>query len=214
MPNSDPVKTRQRILDAATELFSKFGYNGVSTRDIARAAGVNETSIYRCYQSKRQLFIATLDAEFSKVRCRTDLMARLAAASDARAAMAELFEVILQVVLQQPQLVRLVHFSLLEYSDDLDHLYRRHAQQLLRAAGDYMARWPEPAQAQRFHTRVAVFAFIASFVALNEFYPMLAGERVPTKSLQEATRSCAARWYAAVAEKSASGASVAISRGE
>lgn len=203
MPNSDPLKTRQRIVDAATELFSTFGYNGVSTRDIARAAEVNETSIYRHYPGKRELFIATLDAEFSKVRLRADLIARLAAAVDAHAAMVALFQVIMQAVLQQPALVRLVHFSVLEYSEDLDDLYRHHARQILQAASDYLTRWPELVETQRLDMRVIIFAFIATFVALKDFYPILAGECLSTESLEEATYICVDRWYAALAEKAA-----------
>lgn len=58
MPNSEPSRLQQRILDAATDLFSSMGYHGASTRDIARVAEVNETSIYRYYPCKRDLFLA------------------------------------------------------------------------------------------------------------------------------------------------------------
>lgn len=203
MPNSDPVKTRQRIVDAATKLFSTFGYNGVSTREIARAAEVNETSIYRHYPGKRELFIATLDAEFAKVRLRSDLIAKLAVARNAQAAMLALFQVIMQAVLQQPALVRLVQFSVLEYSADLDDLYRHHARQILQAANDYLTRWPELVETQRFDMRVTILAFIAIFVALKDFYPILVGERLSTESLEEATCICVDCWYAALAEKPA-----------
>lgn len=45
-----------RILDAAISLFSDFGYYGVTTRDIAKKAGVTEGSIYRLFESKQNLF--------------------------------------------------------------------------------------------------------------------------------------------------------------
>ena len=79
MPNSGSVIIKQRILDAATDLFAASGYNGVSTRDIARTAAVNETSIYRHYPGKRELFLAALDAELSKVRLKAEQMSHLAA---------------------------------------------------------------------------------------------------------------------------------------
>lgn len=49
--------TRERILNAALNLFSENGYSGVGTKSIARAAGVNEVTIFRTFGSKRQLFV-------------------------------------------------------------------------------------------------------------------------------------------------------------
>ena len=46
-----------QILNAASRLFASFGYNGVSTRDIATAAGVNEVTIYRHFPRKRDLYV-------------------------------------------------------------------------------------------------------------------------------------------------------------
>jgi AcrR family transcriptional regulator len=179
------------------------GYNGVSTRDIARAAKVNETSIYRYYPGKRELFIATLDAEFSKLRFRSDLISKLAAAPDAHAAHLALFQVIMQAALQQPSLVRLVHFSVLEYSEDLDDLYRRHAQWILKAASDYLARWPDLIEMQGSDSRTTIFAFVATFVALKDFYPIVTGERLSMEFLEKTACICADRWHAALAENPA-----------
>ena len=96
-----------------------------------------------------------------------------------------------------------MHFSVLEYSDDLDDLYRHHARHILQTASDYLTRWPELVETQRFDMRVTILAFIATFVALKDFYPILAGEHLSTESLEEATCICVDRWYAALAEKPA-----------
>jgi AcrR family transcriptional regulator len=65
--------TDERILAAAASLFSKLGYNGVSTRDIASAASVNEVTVYRHYPRKRDLYTAVLDAELRRVSLRGEL---------------------------------------------------------------------------------------------------------------------------------------------
>ena len=199
MPSSEPVKVQQRIIGAATDLFSQMGYNGVSTRDIARLAEVNETSIYRYYPRKRDLFVATLDAEFAKVRLRADLIAKLSSASDARAALSALFEVIAEAVLQQRALVRLVQLSVLEFGEDMGDLYRRNLRDNLQAAGDYLTRWPELAETRRFDTRITILAFTATIIALHDFYPVLAGEQLSAESLNRASRVCVDLWHAALA---------------
>ena len=60
-------QTRQRLLDAAARVFARDGIEGATTREIARAAGVNEVTLFRHFQSKEKLLAAvvqrTLDAQ-------------------------------------------------------------------------------------------------------------------------------------------------------
>ncbi|MBN1294098.1 MAG: TetR/AcrR family transcriptional regulator [Candidatus Latescibacteria bacterium] len=50
--------SKKDILDTATKLFVKHGKNGVSTCDIAHAAGVNKALIFYYYGSKEKLYAA------------------------------------------------------------------------------------------------------------------------------------------------------------
>ncbi len=47
--------TKEQILDAAIDLFSQKGYDAVSIRDIARAVGIRESSIYNHYKGKEAI---------------------------------------------------------------------------------------------------------------------------------------------------------------
>ncbi|MFV8816708.1 TetR/AcrR family transcriptional regulator [Haliea sp. E17] len=52
-----PAEERRRqILDAAREVFSQTSLQGARTRDLARAAGVNQATIYGHFESKEALF--------------------------------------------------------------------------------------------------------------------------------------------------------------
>jgi AcrR family transcriptional regulator len=53
-------RTRQRLLDAATETLNRVGIQGATTREIARRAGVNEVTLFRHFKSKEQLLRAVL----------------------------------------------------------------------------------------------------------------------------------------------------------
>lgn len=53
-------KTEEKILKAATKLFSEEGYNGVSTKRIAKEAGVNEITIFRTFNTKSELLQAVI----------------------------------------------------------------------------------------------------------------------------------------------------------
>lgn len=52
--------SEKKILEAATWLFSEKGYDGVSTKEIAEKAGVNEITIFRNFKSKSNLLQAVI----------------------------------------------------------------------------------------------------------------------------------------------------------
>ena len=52
------VDTRELILDAAEDLFSKHGFYGVTIREVAREAGVDTALIHYYFTAKRGLFDA------------------------------------------------------------------------------------------------------------------------------------------------------------
>ncbi|HTV85455.1 MAG TPA: CerR family C-terminal domain-containing protein [Dyella sp.] len=51
-------ETRQRIIDAAIQLFGEHGFDGASTRDIAAAAGVNAPALQYYFGNKQGLYKA------------------------------------------------------------------------------------------------------------------------------------------------------------
>lgn len=52
------AETLEQILDAAEELFSKNGLNGVTLRDVAQKVGVHTTLLHYYFDDKRSLFEA------------------------------------------------------------------------------------------------------------------------------------------------------------
>ncbi len=56
-----PDLTKKRILAAAELVFSRDGFQGATTREIAREAGVNEVTLFRHFHSREQLLRATLE---------------------------------------------------------------------------------------------------------------------------------------------------------
>lgn len=52
--------TRQKLLEAAAVIFARHGFQGATTREIAREAGVNEMTLFRHFHSREELLNATL----------------------------------------------------------------------------------------------------------------------------------------------------------
>jgi len=55
------VDRRQQIVSVASELFSKNGFNGTTTKEIADRAGVSEAIIFRHFPTKQALYSAIID---------------------------------------------------------------------------------------------------------------------------------------------------------
>lgn len=68
---------KEQLLDIATHLFSQYGLEGTTTKDIAKAAGVSSGLLYHYYKSKEELlldvvmrFVTTSeDLNLEKVDC-------------------------------------------------------------------------------------------------------------------------------------------------
>jgi len=66
MAKQDPVRQqlvaarRNQILDAAARVFAERGFHRASTREIARAAGISEGTIYNYFSSKADLVVGLM----------------------------------------------------------------------------------------------------------------------------------------------------------
>ena len=64
----DPERTRQKILEAATEEFARYGLGGARVDRIAARAGANKRMLYYYFGDKDNLFLAALERCYSHIR--------------------------------------------------------------------------------------------------------------------------------------------------
>jgi AcrR family transcriptional regulator len=82
-------QTREKVLQAAREMFIESGYDGATIRDIARAAGMSTGAVFASFTDKPELFDAILSEDFAAL---VDPMQDAAtAASSARDALVAMF---------------------------------------------------------------------------------------------------------------------------
>jgi AcrR family transcriptional regulator len=67
-PRLPAAERRQALIEAALRVFSTGSYSGATTADIAREACVSEPILYRHFASKRDLYLACLDATWERFR--------------------------------------------------------------------------------------------------------------------------------------------------
>jgi len=64
----DSGRSRERILDAATEEFARHGLGGARVDRIAAGAGANKRMLYYYYGNKEELFLAVLESAYARIR--------------------------------------------------------------------------------------------------------------------------------------------------
>ena len=55
-------ETQLRIIDATMTLIVDKGYSGATTKDIAKVAGVNESTIFRRFNGKKEIVLAAMES--------------------------------------------------------------------------------------------------------------------------------------------------------
>ncbi len=107
---------RRQLIDVAIELFSKKGFGGTTTREIANAAHVNEAIIFRHFETKDGLYAAILDQRARETLSEEALEALrgLATLEDDEGFFRFLVQRILHAYRDHPQYQRLLLFASLE----------------------------------------------------------------------------------------------------
>jgi AcrR family transcriptional regulator len=67
MSTDEGLAARQRIMTEATRLFMSCGYDGISMREIAAAAGISKPGLYYHFKDKQALLITILKADLALI---------------------------------------------------------------------------------------------------------------------------------------------------
>jgi AcrR family transcriptional regulator len=175
----------ERILATATSLFALNGYNGVSTRQIASAAQVNEVTIFRHYPRKHDLYLAVMKSGLRQLHLRGDLLAAIAEARDGQTALARTFDLIATTLMEKPELLRLLQYSALELSADFDPLVRRHLNEFVEVTAHYLEPWIEKGELRCTSSRTMIFTLVAIVASYSSIRRVFSAEGLNPEGMFE-----------------------------
>lgn len=101
-------EVRRKVLDAALENFGTFGFEGTSTRAVAARAGVTHTLVLYHFQSKENLWIATVRHSLDEYAQELTPIFRQADELGARQALAQFIEKFVRLSARNPYLHRIL----------------------------------------------------------------------------------------------------------
>lgn len=151
---------RQQIMEVATELFARQGFEGTTTREIAQGAGVNEAIIFRHFPHKEDLYWAIIDRKCRGSRGRRELVNKLQAIQNDRELFAALADDVLRRNTEDTTLSRLLLFSALENHRLSTRFFRTYAAQYYETLANYIRKCVRRGHFRRIHPLLAARGFL------------------------------------------------------
>ena len=165
-PKSSARERQASIIIAAAALFAQKGFNGTTTREIAKTAGISEALLYRYFPTKRALYAAILaeKVQLSQLLATVDEAAKKR--DDVR-----VFTLIAKFRIHRgtdPSLLRLLLFSALEGHELSDMFFRNRHRVFYDYLAGYIAR----------RTREGAFRKVDPLLAAQSFIGMIVYHRL------------------------------------
>jgi AcrR family transcriptional regulator len=196
------MDTRQilepRILEAAVRLFSRQGYYGASTREIAKLADVHETSMFRYFPRKEELFLAALEYRLKRLRMHKELHAGLADGARPEVVIPLIFELLVRIMAFEPELVRLLSIGLLELPSGTERVCRKHVGPVLAAIHEYVANSVKRGKLRDLDPSHVTAAFVTTAFMHQGICELLTGKGLPYRSTDEAVSAYSSFWLDAL----------------
>ncbi len=178
-------KRRQQIVDAAVELFSRKGFRGTRTREIAEAAGISEAMIYRHFATKRELYSAIIETKSAT----EELLASAATAAQRKDDAGVLRAVGLKMIEQtvrDPSLMRLLLFSALEGHELSEIFFESRVKRLHQFLSSYIRKRIKEGRFRSMDALVVARGFIGMIVHYLLIHELFGVKRPPRSSPEEA----------------------------
>ncbi len=131
--------TEVRIVEAAVQLFSRQGYKGTSTREIAHLAGVNEATLFRYFARKADLFWAAAESRLNRLKLGRELQHGLATDMDPEVVLPMLVDFLVKEISEDTELMRLLYVAGFELPG-AERIFREHLGPIFDAVNAYFSR--------------------------------------------------------------------------
>lgn len=190
--------TEARIVEASVQLFSRLGYAHTSTREIALVAGVSEITVFRHFPRKRDLFWAATESRLRRLQVDGELGGLMKADEDPRVALPRFVKLLVDIIQQQPETLRLLYVSLFELDDGSEKLIRNHLLPLFESSREYLSRCVAKGLLRDVEPVIATLSLLASVAAQHELQPLVTSESYPAAGTEQAITALTTFWLKAL----------------
>jgi AcrR family transcriptional regulator len=190
--------TQERIIEAAAKLFSRQGFAGTSTSEIARLAGVSEVTIFRHFPRKRDLFWTATESRLRRLRIGKELRSRLESNESPGTMLPGIVALLVETFQHEPEMLRLLYVSLFELEDGADRILRRHLAPVFEPVQGYFARCASKGWIRDLEPGVATLGLAASVAAHQNLRQILPLDEGRCSSMESAVAMYSTFWMKAL----------------
>ena len=168
---------RERLIEAATRLFSVQGFDGTTTREIAEAAGVSEAIIFRHFAKKEDLYWAVISERIRVAGRKEKIQHYLTSGGNAAEVFAGIAETLLKRNPEDVILSRLLLFSALRNDDLAERFFRTYLAEAFDSLADYIRDGIEDGEFRDVDPAVAARSFLGTIAYHNLVQEVFGGNR-------------------------------------
>ncbi|OQZ03802.1 MAG: TetR family transcriptional regulator [Candidatus Brocadia sp. UTAMX1] len=155
------MRTKDKILETGLRLFSKKGYLGATTKEIAKAAGIAEVTLFRHFPSKEKLFEEVINTH-SFLPALKGLLPEIAGLSyeEGLELIAKRF---LDSLTERKDLVRIMHSEMHRYTEKIHRIYHSFIDEMFKTLASYFAEMQKKRILRVFDTELGARVFLGMF---------------------------------------------------
>ena len=192
---------KQQILQVATELFANRGYEGATTREIARRAKVNEAIIFRHFPTKEELYWAVIEAKVQSGASKEFMRDILLAGMPLRETFSTLAETILRRREKDQTLSRLLFFSALENHRLSHRFFQSYVADYYELLGDYIQQRIDQGEFRAIDSRSAARGFLGMVVYHSLIQDLFGGSKFHAFDPHEVAENMTVIWLEGMLKK-------------
>lgn len=183
--------SRDRVLVAATAVFAARGYRGASTKRIAERAGVNQATVFRIFNSKRELYLKVLERKLG-----ADLPPELLRTLDTNPDHEQLFCEIAErlEILFDPTFIRLLLAGGLEQPQQLKKCLRPRLLTFYSVLGEYIQQRIHSGALRDLGTASMARALVGMVFYERIFNELLGGRELPGQDPGQVSKTFTNIW--------------------
>lgn len=174
---SKKPEVSSRIVHAAVALFSRQGYQGTSTREIARLADISEVTLFRYFERKEDIFWAALVSSFRTIKPRLDLLEKLSHRDAPEVVLPKILSLFGDTATYSPELVRLIGVAFLEVRGKVESVCREHLSSLFSSIANYLEANTKSGRIRTLNPTILTTAIALTIIAQPELSRLFEGHR-------------------------------------
>jgi AcrR family transcriptional regulator len=185
---------KEQILEVATSLFARQGFQGTTTKHISERAGVTEALIFRHFASKEELYWAVLERKATVTGPAERMREALNAGRTHMEALSGVAAQILERRAKDQTLSRLLLYSALENHRLSHRFFRTYAAECYEVLADYIRKQVAAGAFRPLDPLLAARGFLGMVIYHSWVQELFGGKRYQDFSVQEVSQTLAEVW--------------------